>query len=187
MIISEQEKRITSPSDVPEIMSAILNSEHDTDRDREHFWTIGLNTKKNIKYVELVALGSLNAAFVVPREVFRFAIMKGVCSIIICHNHPSGDPEPSSQDIVLTKSLVDAGRILKIEILDHIVLGKPDHYFSFYDMRNEAGFENIKILFQKNEDNCQHHIETISGSPRGRRSPKKNKVEKSTAAAVAQP
>lgn len=133
MIISEQEKAIHSSADAAKIMSTILASEHETDQGREHFWAAGVNTKNIIQYIELVSLGSLSTAIVHPREVFRLAIMKGVAAIIFCHNHPSGDLTPSQEDIELTKRLRDAGQILGIGVMDHVIIGKSEQGFSFRD------------------------------------------------------
>ena len=133
MVISEQEKAIYGSDDVAKIMSTLLASEHETDQGREHFWTIGVNTKNIIQYIELVSLGSLNTAIVHPREVFRFAVMKGVAAILLCHNHPSGDLNPSLLDMELTKRLREAGQILGIEVMDHVIIGKSGHGFSFRD------------------------------------------------------
>jgi DNA repair protein RadC len=131
MIVSEQEKAIFGSSSVAEIMRAILDSEHETDQGREHFWAMGVNRKNILQYVELVSLGSLCASIVHPREVFRLAVMKGVAALIFCHNHPTGDPRPSQEDIELTRRLRGVGEILGIEVLDHVIIGKT--YFSFKD------------------------------------------------------
>jgi DNA repair protein RadC len=78
-----------------------------TDRDKEHFWSIGLDTKMGVKYVEVVTMGTLDAGLVHPREVFRLAIMHGVASLIVAHNHPSGDIQPSLQAFSFAQSLPD--------------------------------------------------------------------------------
>lgn len=86
-------------------------------------WAIGLNTKNVVQYVELVGLGTLNASLMHPRETYRLAIMRGVSSVILCHNHPSGNAEPSEDDIIVTKRLRDAGDIVGINLLDHVIVG----------------------------------------------------------------
>ena len=129
MIISEKKQSIKSPECVANILNAILDSEHETDRDKEHFWAIGLDTKKKIKYIELISLGILNRSLIHPREVFRLAILKAVDSIIVIHNHPSGDISPSESDIEITNKLIEGGKLLCIEIIDHIIIG--DGYYSF--------------------------------------------------------
>ncbi len=91
--------------------------------DREHFRAVLLNTKNRILGVRTISIGSLNASIVHAREVFKAAVAESAQAIVLVHNHPSGLPEPSTEDIVVTERLAEAGRILGIEVLDHIVLG----------------------------------------------------------------
>lgn len=133
MIVTETEKRIKNSGDIAKIMRAILDAEHETDKMKEHFWVIGMNNKNVIQYIELVSLGDLTRSVVHPREVFRFAISKGIASIIICHNHPSGDPEPSKEDIQITRRLIQCGNLLAIKVLDHIIIGDKDRYYGMAD------------------------------------------------------
>ena len=93
-------------------------------QDREHFCALLLNTKNALIRVSDVSKGSLNASIVEPREVFKDAIAASAASMILAHNHPSGDPTPSSEDIAITKRLVKAGELLNIAVLDHIILGQ---------------------------------------------------------------
>ncbi|MNZ96929.1 hypothetical protein D3C78_1161460 [compost metagenome] len=90
---------------------------------KEHFMCLFLNTKNHIIARETLSIGTLNASLVHPREVFRAAIQRNSASIICAHNHPSGDPSPSPEDISLTKRLAEAGRLVGIEVLDHLVIG----------------------------------------------------------------
>ncbi|MGO4372870.1 DNA repair protein RadC [Paenibacillus sp. MCAF20] len=90
---------------------------------KEHFLCLFLNTKNHIIAQETLSVGTLNASLVHPREVFRAAIQRSSASIICVHNHPSGDPTPSPEDIALTKRLVEAGELVGIEVLDHLVIG----------------------------------------------------------------
>ncbi|TCM97681.1 DNA replication and repair protein RadC [Paenibacillus sp. BK033] len=90
---------------------------------KEHFVCLFLNTKNHIIARETLSVGTLNASLVHPREVFRAAVKAGSASIICVHNHPSGDPMPSPEDITLTKRLVEAGELMGIEVLDHLVIG----------------------------------------------------------------
>jgi len=90
---------------------------------KEYFKIILLNTKNQIITVEDISIGSLNSSLVHPREVFVRAIRKSSSSIILLHNHPSGNPEPSAEDIKITKRLIEAGKIIGIEVLDHIIIG----------------------------------------------------------------
>lgn len=94
--------------------------------DREHFRVIFLNTKNKVLGSELISVGSLNSSIVHPRECFKGALRYGANAVILAHNHPSGDPTPSRQDLALTQRLVDSGKILGIEVLDHIIVGKKN-------------------------------------------------------------
>ena len=90
---------------------------------KEHFLCLFLNTKNHVIARETISIGTLNAALVHPREVFRAAMKHNSASIICVHNHPSGDPTPSSEDISLTKRLAEAGQLVGIELLDHVIVG----------------------------------------------------------------
>jgi len=131
--LNQKGKKIENPKDIAEILHAILKREGKIDQDKEHFWTIGLDARNCIKYIELVSLGTLTSNLVHPRETFRLAIMKGVANLVISHNHPSGNVEPSDADLEITERLKKAGQILGIEIVDHIIIGKAGgkKYFSF--------------------------------------------------------
>lgn len=89
----------------------------------EHFVCLFLNTKNQVIGRQTLSIGSLNASIVHPRELFRAAIRRSSASILCAHNHPSGDPTPSPEDIVLTRRLAEAGELLGIELLDHLVIG----------------------------------------------------------------
>jgi len=91
---------------------------------QEHFVCLYLNTKNQIIARETIFIGSLNASIVHPREVFKEAFRRSAASIICLHNHPSGDPTPSREDIDVTKRLVECGKIIGIELLDHIIIGE---------------------------------------------------------------
>lgn len=90
---------------------------------KEHFVCLFLNTKNKVVGKEILSVGTLNASLVHPREVFLAAIKKNSAAIICAHNHPSGDPSPSPEDIELTRRLVEAGELLGIEVLDHLIIG----------------------------------------------------------------
>lgn len=91
--------------------------------DQEHFIALFLNTKNQIIHSQTIFIGTLNSSVVHPREIFREAVRRSSASIIVAHNHPSGDPTPSPEDINVTKRLVKAGKIMGIEVLDHLVIG----------------------------------------------------------------
>ncbi len=97
---------------------------------KEHFVALYLNARNQLVHKETIFIGTLNASLVHPREVFELAIQHRVASVIIAHNHPSGDPEPSQDNRKITKRLVEAGELLGIELQDHIIVAKSG-YFSF--------------------------------------------------------
>ncbi|UUZ89453.1 DNA repair protein RadC [Paenibacillus sp. P25] len=109
---------IRSPQDVASLLTEELRY-----LQKEHFVCLFLNTKNHVIGQETLSMGSLNASIVHPREVFRAAIKRSGASIVCAHNHPSGDPTPSPEDIELTRRLAEAGGIIGIEVLDHIVIG----------------------------------------------------------------
>ena len=87
-----------------------------------------LNTRRRIKGHYIVSVGTLDTLLVHPREIFRLVIMVGgAAAIVLAHNHPSGDPQPSEADIKVTRELIRAGQLLKIEVLDHVIIGNPGH------------------------------------------------------------
>ena len=125
---------ITTPEDAAAVMREDMRT-----LDREHFGVLLLNTKNGLIKKCPVSRGSLNASIVEPREVFKDAITASAASMILVHNHPSGDPTPSSEDISITKRLVKAGELLNISVLDHIILGhradgRKDDYVSLKEL-----------------------------------------------------
>ena len=113
----EQTLYIKDPSDVARYLSEYSK------RDREHLLCIYLNTKNRVLGIEVVSIGTLNFSPAHPREIFKGAILASADSIILAHNHPSGDPEPSKDDIEITKRMQKAGKIIGIELLDHVIIG----------------------------------------------------------------
>jgi len=111
-------KQVTSPMDAATILSTYL-----AHADREHVVVMMLDTKSNIIGINTVSIGTLGSSLVSPREVFKPALLSNAASIIIAHNHPSGDPTPSPQDVIMTKNLVQAGHLLDCEVSDHIIIG----------------------------------------------------------------
>jgi DNA repair protein RadC len=125
-------KKIQSPEDVFEIVQKVIKV---SEYPEENLWMITLNTKNDITGIFTVSTGSLNSSIMHPREVFKRAMLQNAASIIICHNHPSGDTTPSAEDINITKRLHEAGEILGIKLLDHIVAGDNS-----YTSLKEKGF-----------------------------------------------
>ena len=122
---------------VPEYLEPFVRNRPD----QEQFWVIPLDMKLKPKGVYLVSIGLVNSTLVHSREVFRVAVATAATSILIAHNHPSGDPSPSSADIRVTRSIREAGTILGIELTDHVIVGRKDadpNGTGFYSFR-EAG------------------------------------------------
>jgi len=93
----------------------------------ECFAALLLNTRKRVKGHQIISIGTMDTILVHPREVFRGAIIAAAAAIIIMHNHPSGEATPSEADIKVTRDLIRAGQLLKIEVLDHVIIGNPKH------------------------------------------------------------
>lgn len=119
----ERKYKINSPHAVVDFFTSELSH-----LSVEKFIAVLLNTKNEMISWEVISIGSLNASIVHPREVFNKAIKKSAAAIIVLHNHPSGHVNPSSEDIAVTKRLQEAGKIIGIPLLDHIIIGKNTHY-----------------------------------------------------------
>ncbi|PWW37876.1 MULTISPECIES: JAB domain-containing protein [Paenibacillus] len=122
-------RKIRKPQDAADLFRQFLG-----EYDREVFAILCLNAKNEPTAIHTVSTGTLNASLVHPRETFKLAILANSAAIVACHNHPSGDPNPSPQDIELTERLRDSGCLLGIELLDHIILGNE----SFISMKEKA-------------------------------------------------
>ena len=94
--------------------------------DRESCWMFSLNTKHHVISADLVSIGSVDHTFMVPRDIFSIALKNSASAIMLFHNHPSGEAEPSRDDERITKRIADAGRLIGIEVLDHFVVGFPN-------------------------------------------------------------
>ena len=114
--------------------AASLLQDYLHDVDREHFVVLLLNRKNRFIGMNMVSIGSLTASVVHPREVFKAAILANASAIICGHNHPSGDTEPSHEDRTLTNRLVECGKLMGIDVLDHVIVGHGNtNYYSFAD------------------------------------------------------
>ena len=121
---------LTSPGEV----LTYLDSLDIASSDREVFVVLHLDTRNRVVAHETTSIGSQNASLVHPREVFKAAILKGATSIILAHNHPSGDPAPSKDDIDLTHRLVEAGGLMGIDVLDHVIVAPPGESVSMKEL-----------------------------------------------------
>jgi DNA repair protein RadC len=122
-------KKITSPQDIADIFIPLLR-----DDNKEKFIVVCLNSANKIIKYETISVGNLNSSIVHPREVFKVAIDNSSASIILIHNHPSGNPEPSNEDIRITKKIVETGKIMEIPVFDHLIIA-GETYTSFVDKR----------------------------------------------------
>ena len=113
---------VRTPADVYERFKCLF-----VDQVKERFIVLWLNSMNRVIGFEVVSEGTLNGSLVHPREVFRGAIVATCASIVVAHNHPSGNPEPSKEDIQITRQLVDAGKILGIPLLDHVIFADATH------------------------------------------------------------
>ena len=121
---------VSEPVENPRDVTAYLDTLNIRMADREMFVVLHLDVRNRVVAHEITSIGSQTASLVHPREVFKSAILKGACSIILSHNHPSGDPSPSKDDIDLTHRLVEAGRLMGIDVLDHIIVAPPNRNLS---------------------------------------------------------
>ena len=118
-----------SPERIYEYWQANIATASWYNPDVECLCVIHLNTRRRATGFHLVGIGTLDCVLMTPREVFRTAILRNASAIVVAHNHPSGDPRPSEADLSSTRSLMQAGRIIRIEVLDHVVIGQTstDH------------------------------------------------------------
>jgi len=119
--VSETLKTVTEPEHIYKVVDSYFKK---IDICKEHFLVLHVDTRNKVKFLELVSIGILNASLVHPREVFVRAVRECSAQIVLAHNHPSGDTEPSHEDIMTTKRLVKAGEILGITVIDHIIYTK---------------------------------------------------------------
>lgn len=131
--IARQRTRLGDSREVADMLMEEL-----ADEKREVFMAINLNSKLQVESKSIVSIGNLDSAPVHPREVFGPAVKRGAAAVVVAHNHPSGDPTPSCQDIEVTSRLVEASRIIGIKLMDHVIIGNG----RFTSMRAEGYMEN---------------------------------------------
>jgi DNA repair protein RadC len=121
-------KKKLNASDMYEIMQKILLRENRIDRNREHLWTICLDTADKLLNIELVSMGSINKTIIEPMEVFSVPLQKRAVKLIIVHNHPSGQIMPSAADKDVTDRLIQCGLILNVPVADHLIIAEKTYY-----------------------------------------------------------
>jgi len=131
-LTKEQKIKVLNSADIYAIMQQVLLRENKIRRNQEHFWVVGLNHNNKILFVELIGLGASNRVNADPPDVFRMAIYKLASKLILVHNHPSGSHEVTDADITFTDHMLKAGKLIKVEVLDHLVITET-HYTSFAD------------------------------------------------------
>jgi DNA repair protein RadC len=117
--------RVTTPQEAARVLAQYVG-----ESDREEFVVALLTVRHRLIGLHTVSVGCLTSSLVHPREVFKPALLASAAALVVAHNHPSGDPEPSAEDIALTRRLVSAGTLLGIEVLDHVILGEDGRHVS---------------------------------------------------------
>ncbi|ARR10765.1 JAB domain-containing protein [Paenibacillus bovis] len=124
-------RAVRQPSEAVRIIRTVLLKEYQGGMpDREVMGVLFLDTKNQVNGVEIASIGTLNSAPVHPRELFKAAILHNAAAVLMFHNHPSGNPEPSEPDIKVTQLMAEAGKTLGIELLDHLIIGEGERYTS---------------------------------------------------------
>lgn len=131
-LTKSQKIRLLNSTDIYNIMQQVLLREHKIDRNKEHFWTIGLDNASRILYIELISMGTTTSVPVEPMQVFRIAVQKAALQMILVHNHPSGEMKHSKEDVDITDRLIQVGNILGIEVIDHLIISEKT-FNSFFD------------------------------------------------------
>lgn len=124
-------ERVRTPEDVYRVCGDIAALA------QESFHVLCLDTKRGLINREMVSLGIVDASLVHPREIFRTAIGNGASAVVLAHNHPSADVTPSAEDLRITRQLIEAGKILSIDVLDHVIVGRPSE-------ENRAGYLSMR-------------------------------------------
>ncbi|CAM1369479.1 JAB domain-containing protein [Tenacibaculum xiamenense] len=144
----EQKIQILNSTDVYKIMQQVLLRENKIRRNQEHFWVVGLDNANKILFIELIGLGAVNRVNANPPDVFRMGIYKLAIKMILVHNHPSGNIEPSEADKTFTDKLLKVGKLINIEVVDHLIISE-EKYTSLADngvitkLQNSGAFEIV--------------------------------------------
>jgi DNA repair protein RadC len=125
------EVRDESLPKINSVQDVLAQSVYMRDKSREHLMALFLNARNELLYKKPMFIGTLNANLVHPREIFQEALKQNAASVILAHNHPSGDNEPSEDDILITKRISEAGKMMGVEVLDHVIIAKGKSPYSF--------------------------------------------------------
>lgn len=136
-LTQEQKIRILNGEDLYQVMQQVLLCENKIGRHQEHFWIVGLNSQNKILFIELLSLGTDNRVNANPPDVFRMAIYKLAGKLILVHNHPSGELQPSQADLDFMDRLLKVGQLINIEVLDHLIISE-ERFLSFEEQGHMA-------------------------------------------------
>lgn len=134
LLVNETQSAIKGPADVSEYVSMCLDLIKPERKSQEHFFVLCVNAKNKVIHAEVTSIGTATSSLISVSATFRTAISKEAVAIIIAHNHPSGNTEPSEADDKITKRLVSSGKLLGIEVLDHLIISRGYKYYSYSDM-----------------------------------------------------
>jgi DNA repair protein RadC len=134
--LKDSKIQVVGSCQVAKMFRELLLADDVIDQAKEHFYVMHLDIRSRINMVELVSLGILSSSIVHPRETYRRAVMQGSSSIVVAHNHPSGQADPSEEDMKVTKVLLEAGRMLGIDLQDHIIFTDKS-FFSFKNNKEQ--------------------------------------------------
>jgi DNA repair protein RadC len=161
-ITKSQKIKLLNSADIYHIMQQVLLRENKIDRNKEHFWTIGLDSVNRVLYVELISLGTTASAPVEPMQVFRVAVLKGAIKMVLVHNHPSAELKASEADIDLTDRLVQVGNILGIKVIDHLIISeKAYNSFSDTNLLQQIEESTLYLPNYKLQEKIKKEVEKI--------------------------
>jgi DNA repair protein RadC len=159
--------KIEEPGQIYGIMQRIFMRESKQSRNREHFWTVSLDTAGRILNIELVSLGTVNQTMVTPMEVLSIPLQKKAIKIILVHNHPAGQLIPSEEDKDVTDRLIQACKLMKIEVVDHLIISETDYYSFTQSGLLEELQKSLKYALNFDKPNLHHEQSTERGKKQG--------------------
>jgi DNA repair protein RadC len=156
-LTSEQKIQVLNSRDIALIMQQVLLRENKIGRSKEHFWVVCLSNSNRILLVELISLGNAKKSIVDPTEIFSFALQKRAIKLIMVHNHPSGELQPSKEDEDITDRMYQVGLFLDVPVIDHLIISE-DSYYSFVDtglLLKLSKSKKYVLKFKKEEERIE--------------------------------
>jgi DNA repair protein RadC len=156
-LTSEQKIQVLNSRDIALIMQQVLLRENKIGRSKEHFWVVCLSNSNRILLVELISLGNAKKSIVDPTEIFSFALQKRAIKLIMVHNHPSGELQPSKEDEDITDRMYQVGLFLDLPVIDHLIISE-DSYYSFVDtglLLKLSKSKKYVLKFKKEEERIE--------------------------------